>query len=481
MLDILIKGATVVLPGGAEKVDVGVKEGVISYIGTDKNIKSNKTINAAGKVLIPGGIEPHAHIYEPMHKGWTEGRDEWLPTPEEVSKAALFGGTTSMASFAFMDVHSTEVVYNVADAVKARKKVFENHSYGNYIFHPVLTGKPSKATLESIKQAIEEGTTTFKIFTTDVTSKQSGVRIDTGSMYEIMKILSKNDGMLMVHAEDDEWVRYMEAKLKEENRDEAYNLNLVHSKLSEGVAFNKVLQFAKDTGAAIYFAHVTSAAGLDQMRSAKQKGQAVYGEVLHNYLVFSNEDYHKPNGIRFHTYPAMKDPKDREALWKALDDGTLTMVATDEYTTSYSTKIKGQTIETACGGLNGVETRGLIAFSEGYCKGKISLERFVDIFSTNPAKVLGMYPNKGAILVNSDADLVLWDPSIEKKVKLSDLHQASDYNIFEGMVIKGWPSTVLLGGKVVIENGELLGEPTDGKFVKRKMNNDVLEGSFKAW
>ena len=241
----------------------------------------------------------------------------------------------------------------------------------------------------------------------------------------------------------------------------------------------KVIQLAKEAGSATFFAHVTGRSGIREIKRAQQEGQAVYGEVLHNYLMFCNEDYHKPNGIRFHTYPAMKDAEDRAALWNGLADGTLTMVSTDEYTTPYETKIQGNTVETACGGLNGIETRGIVAFSEGYSKGKISLERFVEIFSTNPAKVLGLYPQKGTIQVGSDADLVLWDPNIEKTVELKDLHQPSDYSIFVGMDVKGWPVTVLLDGKVVIDKGELLGKPTDGRFIKRKMTSEVLNGYYK--
>lgn len=473
MLDTLIKGALAVLPGGAVKTNVGIKDGKINYIG-EEELEAKEVIDATGKILMPGGVEAHAHIYEPMHMGWTEGKEEWLPTTEGVTRAALFGGTTTVASFAFMDVHSTENFYNVAKAVDSRKEVFDKHSYTHYVFHPVLTGKPSNETIDSIKQAIEEGTTSFKVFTTDVTSEQSGCKIDTGSLADIMKKIADNNGILMVHAECDEIVKHMEAKLKAEGRDQAYNLNLVHSARSEGIEFNKVLQLAKDAGSATFFAHVTSREGLKQMRAAQAEGQVVYGEVLHNYLCFSNEDYHKENGVRFHTYPAMKDPEDREALWDALADETLTMVSTDEYTTSYARKISGQTLETACGGLNGIETRGIIAYSEGYKKNRFSLRKFVDVFSTGPAKVLGLYPQKGAIMVGSDADLVIWEPDKERTITLDDLHQPSDYSIFVGMKVKGWPEQVLIDGKVAIKDGQLLGTPTQGRFIKRKMMDTVI-------
>lgn len=474
MLDVTIKGAQCVLPGGVCIADIGIRDGIIACIGELDNLLTSRVIEAEGKIVTPGGIEAHAHIWEPMHKGWTDGREEWLPTPEEVTRAALFGGTTTVASFAFMDTHSTEVFYNTAGAVEARRRIFDKHSYTHYVFHPVLTGEPSDETIGSIKEAIREGTTTFKIFTTDVTSKQSGIRIETGSMLAIMRELDKHGGMLMVHAEDDELVRYMEAKLKSDGIDHACNLNFAHSALSEGIAFNKVLQLARAAGSATFFAHVTAREGLAQIRAAKAAGQAVYGEVLHNYLVFSNEDYHKKDGVRFHTYPAMKDPEDREALWHALAEGTLNMVSTDEYTTPYSTKISGQTLETACGGLNGIETRGIVIFSEGYKKGRLTIERFADVFSTSPAKVLGLYPKKGEIQVGSDADLVIWNPDIEKTITLADLHQPSDYSIYEGMEITGWPVTVLLDGKIAVENGKLLTSPTDGRFIKRSLAGEIL-------
>lgn len=474
MLDYLIKNATVVLPEGQAVTDVGVKDGRIEYVGACEGAQAERVIDATGKILLPGGIEAHAHIWEPMHKGWTEGRDEWLPDVQGTTRAALFGGTTTVASFAFMDVHATEVVYDVAAAVESRSAVFSGNSYAHYVFHPVLTGAPTAHTIGTIKEAIQAGTTTFKVFTTDVTSKQSGVRIESGPLLRVMETLAQNGGMLMVHAEDDELVRFMEATLKAEGRDQAYNLNLVHSALSEGIAFNKVLQLAKQAGSATFFAHVTSRAGLAQMRMAQRAGQPVYGEVLHNYLLFSNQDYHKAEGIRFHTYPAMKDPEDREALWQALADGTLSMVSTDEYTTSYATKVHGNTIETACGGLNGIETRGMVAYSYGYEKGRFSLNTFADVFSTGPARVLGLYPQKGAILPGSDADLVLWDPDIDGVLALSELHQPSDYSIFAGLPFKGRPVAVLLNGKMAVEDGKLLATPGDGRFVKRKMQEDML-------
>jgi len=224
----------------------------------------------------------------------------------------------------------------------------------------------------------------------------------------------------------------------------------------------------------LYFAHVTCAEGVAAIADARAHGQPVYGEVLHNYLCFTAEDYRKPDGGKYQTYPALKAEADRLALWEGLANGTLSTVATDEYTTSYQIKTQGKTIASACGGHAGIETRGMIAFSEGYATGRVSLERFVEVFSTNPAKILGMYPQKGALAVGSDADIVLWDPEIKKTIRLADLHHDSDYSIWEGREVTGWPVLTILRGRVMVEGGRLVGSPSDGQFLKRKMAPEVL-------
>jgi dihydropyrimidinase len=373
-----------------------------------------------------------------------------------------------------MNVHTRTATFDANEAVRDRIAIFDGHAYADFAFHPVVTGQPTVETLASVGQAIDDGTASIKVFTTDVTTGQGGVKIDTGSLLDLMRVIAEHGGVLAVHAEDDELVKYQEAKLAREGQDQWYHLHLVHTSLSEDLAFRKVLRLARETGTSVYFMHVTGASGVAAIAEARAHGQMVYGEVLHNYLCFTADDYQRSDGSKYQTYPALKTEMDRQALWEGLARGTLSTVATDEYTTSYQVKTQGRTIATACGGHAGIETRGIIAFSEGYTRGRLSLERFVDVFATNPARILGLYPRKGIIAPGSDADLAIWDPAVKRSIQLTDLHHDSDYSIWEGWQVQGWPVVTILRGKLMVEDGQLVGDPKDGQFITRKLNGTGL-------
>jgi dihydropyrimidinase len=474
--DIVIRGAHVVLPESEAAVDVAIRDGVIAEITEPGRAgAAERVIDASGLLLLPGGVEAHAHVLEPAHRGWTKGEEVWLQGPEGASRAAAFGGTTTVASFAFLGVHDAASDDPVA-AVEKRIELFAGKSYVDFTFHPGIVGNPSPALLANIAPAVEAGIPTFKAFTTCVTTAQQGVKIDDGPLLELMTELAAAGGLLLVHAESDELVTHMEAKLKHEHHDEWFNLHLVHSSMSEELAFHKVVRLAREAGAAVYFVHVTGESGAVEIARARAAGQPVYGEVLHNYLCFTAEDYKQPDGGKIQTYPALKTERDREALWAGLVDGSLTTVATDEYTTDYAVKVGGKTVETACGGHAGIETRGMIAYTEGVATGRMTLRQFVDAFSTRPAKVLGLHPQKGAIAVGSDADLVLWDPEVRKQISIEDLHHDGDYSIWEGWDCVGWPVLTMVRGRVVVDRGELVGTADHGRWLPRHLDRAVLDG-----
>ncbi|MBI1734573.1 MAG: amidohydrolase family protein, partial [Candidatus Rokubacteria bacterium] len=275
-------------------------------------------------------------------------------------------------------------------------------------------------------------------------------------------------------AEEDDLVTYMTETLKREGRAQGYNLHLVHSNLSEDLAFRHVIRLARHAGAAVYFVHTTAKEGVAAIAEARDRGQPVYGEALHNYLQFTCDDYRKPGGTAIHTYPAIKYADDRDALLAGLMDGRLATTATDEYTVHKEYKLAGDTIETVCGGHNGIETRLPVAFTKFVVERNVPLTRFVDITSANAARILGLYPDKGAIQPGSDADLVLIDPALTKTITLDDLHADADYSIWEGFACQGYPVTTILKGKVIVENGKLVGSSSDGRWIARRVSGDVL-------
>jgi dihydropyrimidinase len=477
MLDIVIHGGLVVGDGYERVLDVGIAGEQIAFVAEpDPAREAARVIDASGKLVLPGGVEAHAHIHEPMHRGWTGGKEVWLQSPEGATRAALFGGTTTVLSFAFMAVHVTEHQYDVTAAVAERDAIFRRRSYTDYGFHPVLAGAVSDHTLGTLAEAIADGTPTIKVFTTDLTTTQRGVMIDTGSLRDALGVIAARGGILMSHAEDDGIIKHMEAKLKREGRQQLSNAHLVHTALCEELAFRAVATMARDAECPLYFVHVCGASALGVVEQARAAGQPVYGEALHNMLCFSEENYREPDGAKYHIGMGLRPREDCAALWAGLGDGgPLTTLATDEYTTSYEVKMAGSDIETTPGGHVGIETRGMIGYSEGHRRGRMSLRRFVDVFSTNPARVMGLYPRKGVLAPGSDADVVLWDPDARRTITIADLHHDGDYTPWEGWEVDGWPVMTLLRGNVVVEDGRLQARPGDGRFVKRALAADVRE------
>jgi dihydropyrimidinase len=375
-----------------------------------------------------------------------------------------------------MAVHVTEQEFDARLAVEHRREVFTGRSYADFAFHPVLTGSPSDATIASVGDAIEAGTSTMKLFTTDLTTGQAGVRIDNGSAFEVMKACAEHGALVMVHAEDDDLIKHMEARLRHEGRNGLENVQLVHTLLGEELAVRAYDRMAAAAGAALYVVHVGGREPLAAIAEARAAGRPVYGEVLHNMLCFTTEDYAKPDGAKYHIGMGLKEPGNQEPLWEALARGDLATLATDEYTTSYAVKMAGTDLETTPGGHVGIETRGIVGFSEGYAKGRMSLERFAEVFSANPARLMGLYPRKGAIAPGSDADLAVWDPAVRRTIALDDLHHESDYSPWEGWEVSGWPAATVLRGKVVVEGGRLLGSMDDGRWLPRQLDPAVAAG-----
>jgi dihydropyrimidinase len=267
-------------------------------------------------------------------------------------------------------------------------------------------------------------------------------------------------------------VHYNYAQAKARGQWDWYNLHLIHTNISEDVSFRRVIRLAQQKGTAIYFVHVSAKEGVEAIGEARRRGQPVYGETLHNYASFTSDNYRESNGMKYHTYPSLKSEDDRRALWAGLADGRLSTVATDVVSTTWEIKTKYKTVADTTGGHNGIETRVGIAYSEGVVKLGMSLERFVEVTSANAAKIFGLYPRKGAIAPGSDADITIIDPTINKRLSLNDLH-LSDYSIWEGWQVYGWPVTTVLRGAVMVEDGELVGSPSHGQLIPRKIASGV--------
>ena len=295
--------------------------------------------------------------------------------------------------------------------------------------------------------------------------------VGTGHLHQLMNRIGELNAMLLVHAEEDDMVQHMHQKLIREGRTEWTNMPLVHSVESEDISFRRVVRVAEWTGAPVYFVHVSARSGVQAIAEARSRGYPVYGETLHNYCCFSEANYREEFGMKYHTYPSLKSEADRVALWKAIIEGDLQTMATDEYCTSWETKTVGRTICDVTGGHNGVETRMGITFSEGVSRQGMGLPRFVEVTSTNAAKIMGLYPRKGVLAPGSDADICIIDPTIKRKLTADDFH-ISDYSIWEGYDIEGWPVITILRGQVVVSHGVFRAGIT-GRLLPRKIDPGV--------
>jgi dihydropyrimidinase len=284
--------------------------------------------------------------------------------------------------------------------------------------------------------------------------------------------------MCVMHGEDNDIVMHMYEKLFREGRTGFEHMAEVHNAMSEDLSFRRVITLAESVpGITLYFMHVSAASGVKAVRDARARGLPIYGETLHQYLMYTSEDYKRPNGQIYHTYPSLKSQQDQDELWAGTVDGTILTVATDEVCCSLNVKTMGKRIDDTTGGNVGVEPRVAVMYTEMVGRRGYTLEKFVDLVSTNAAKVMGLYPRKGAIAAGSDADIAVLDPSQRLTIRKEMLHE-QDYSPWEGHEVYAWPCLTLLRGKVVVEDGKFSGHVNDGKYLFRKISEAIRSGAL---
>ena len=328
-----------------------------------------------------------------------------------------------------------------------------------------------------IKDLVAAGLPSIKVFTTNHAPRpnRSITMIDAGQLRDIMEQTAAHGGIVAVHAEDDEVVQRNYVLAEERGDLDWFHLPIIRSNLSEDLSVRRTIQIARHTGSAMYIVHTSAREGVDAVAHARSHGLPVFAETILLYCSFNSENYHEHDGMKYHTYPSTKSETDRLRLWDGLLCGDVSILATDSIATSYAQKTRGRTTKDVQGGNIGIEVRMGVAYTEGVVKQGMSLERFVEVTATNPARILGFYPRKGVIAPGSDADITIMDPSVRKRLSASDMH-LRDYLPWEGWDVAAWPTTVVLRGKVVVEGGVFSGEPTDGRLIPRKIEASVLNG-----
>jgi len=470
MLDLIVSGGIAVMPSRSEPADIGVAGGKIAAIGAPGSLGSigaARTIDASGQIVMPGGVDPHIHCSSPIP---FPGRnvDMLSAPPDQVSRAALHGGTTTLLDFAECSPDRP-----LQQAIEARQREWAGACYCDYGFHLLLRGKIPLEHLGALPEAIQSGHASVKMFTTDIRPNRQGRMVQFGDIWEVLKILGAAGGLAAIHSEDNDIVMHMYEKLIREDRVGFENMAEIHNTLSEDLSFNRVIRLAENVeGAALYMVHVSAATGVAAIAGSRTRGFPIYGETLHQYLLYNAEDYKRPGGQMYHTYPSLKFPKDQEALWAATANGAIQAIATDEVCCPLNVKLQGRRIDDTTGGNSGVEPRLSLMYTHMVTKRGYSLADFVGLVSANAARIMGLYPRKGALAVGSDADIVLLDPRAGRVLRKEELHE-TDYTPWEGHEVTAWPSMTILRGKVAVENGQLLATPNDGQFLPRKIGDDI--------
>ncbi len=470
MVELVVRGDRVVTPEGVGAYDIAIAgERIVGVAPTGAVPEGTRLIDVTGKIVIPGGIDPHVHCKWPLPNpdgtwGNTDG-------PEVVSRAALHGGTTTMIDFTRASKGAS-----VQAAIEERERDWRGHCACDYAQHLMVEGALSPDLYPQLAEAIQAGYPTVKIFTTDITPSRKGRMVDFGDIHEVFGVLAKQGGLGVIHAEDNDIVMHMYAKLMREDRTSFENMAEVHNTLSEDISFRRVIRLAENVpGTALYMMHVSAGTGVAAIREARARRLPIYGESLHQYMLYTSDDYRLPNGQIYHTYPSLKSAEDQAALWAGARDGSINCVATDEICCTLQRKLQGRRIDDTTGGNAGVEPRVALMYTEMVGKRGYGLARFVDLVSSNAARIMGLYPRKGALALGSDADICVLDPALRRTVRKEDLHE-TDYTPWEGRDVDAWPSLTMLRGKVVVENGTYSGDLADGRWLERRIDPGIISG-----
>jgi dihydropyrimidinase len=453
----LVKGGTLVTASETYQSDVLIDEGLISLIGKDLDsvVQADTVVDAAGKLVIPGGIDVHTHLDMPF--GGTYSVDDF----ETGTIAAAFGGTTSIVDFAIQNYGGS-----LHTALEDWHKKAEGKAAIDYGFHMIVREINPQVLAEMDEMVRREGVTSFKLFM----AYTNVFRLDDGSIFKAMRQTADNGGLICMHAENGGVIDVLVEKALSEGKTAPKYHALTRPSKAEGEATGRAIALSEMAGVPIYIVHLSCAEALEKVREARDAGLPAYAETCPQYLFLDYSDYEREGfeGSKFVMSPPLRDKSHQAALWKGLAGNDLQVVSTDHCPFCMKEKELGKgDFSKIPNGAPGIETRMSLLYG-GVLAGKISLNRFVELTSTNPAKLMGLYPKKGSITIGGDGDLVVFDPEATMVLRHQDLHMNVDYNPYEGREVKGVPATVLSRGKVIIDRGQYLGKAGEGRFVPRQ-------------
>jgi dihydropyrimidinase len=460
--DLLIRGGTVVTPDGVGAQDVAVTGQTIAAIEAPGSMEPEgaRQIDAEGCLVLPGGVDPHVHYSLSFGPVTAESQDH--------SRAAALGGTTTVIDFALQEPPAS-----LHDAIEAKKAEAADRMAVDYSFHAILAGpEVSFEVIEEIGDVIRAGIPTIKTFTT------YGWMTDDGHRLGVMEQVAAHGGMSVVHAEDDAIANWLTKKYVREGKTHGAYIAETRGPIVEEAAVRRTMLLAEFSGSPLYVLHMAAGRAVLALAEGRARGLPFYGETLTPYLSFTADRLwdDEGRGLLWNNYPVLKQDEDRELLWRALADDRLSTVGSDHFALNASDKYEkmGTTVDSLMAGWPNVELRVPVTYHLGVAEGRLSLERFVQVVAANPARLMGLYPRKGAIAVGSDADLVVLDPNRRWTVDVADLAMSSDYTPWQGWELQGRVTHTVLRGSVVVERGRFVGAPGGGRFLERRLGPEVL-------
>ena len=453
-MSILIKNGRVVTAAESYIADVYIEEEQIVAIGKNLNYAADKIIDATNKLVFPGGIDPHVHLDMPFMG--TYSSDDY----ETGTRAALHGGTTMVIDFILQTQGDT-----LHNALKTWQQKSQGKAIGDYSYHMAVTDFNDDVAKEVIQFIEEEGITSFKTFM----AYKGALMIDDGQMVQLMKVVKKHGGLVTVHATNGDMIDSLISKNKAEGNLSPLYHYLSQPEVTEAEASGRFTDMLHYTGCPGYIVHMTCEGALNAVRKATQRNQKVFVETCTQYLMLDASLYEKDfESAKWVMSPPLREKKDQIALWSGINQGLIQVVGTDHCPFNWEQKLMGKDdFSKIPNGHPAIEHRMEFLYSEGVHQGKISLTKYVELTSTNAAKIFGMYPRKGTIAIGSDADIVIFDPKKEHTISVETHHMNCDYSAYEGRKVMGKTETVILRGKIAIENGDCKLKAGFGQFIKR--------------
>lgn len=460
-MSILIKNGRVITATDDYVADILIEGEEVVAIGRNLKADAEKVIDASGKLVMPGGIDPHVHLDMPFMG--TYSSDDYSTG----TRAALHGGTTMVIDFILQTQGDT--LYN---ALRTWQKKSEGKAYGDYSYHMAVTDFNDDVAKEVVDMIQKEGITSFKTFM----AYKGALMIDDGQMVGLMKVVKENGGLVTVHATNGDMIDHLIAKHRSEGKLSPLYHYLSQPEITEAEASGRFADMSDYTGCPGYIVHMTCEGALNEIRNSTRRNQKVFVETCIQYLVLDASLYEKDfEGAKWVMSPPLREPKDQETLWAGINQGLVQVVATDHCPFMWEQKKMGEKdFSKIPNGHPAIEHRFELLFSEGVQKGRISLNKFVEVSSTNAAKIFGMFPRKGTIAIGSDADIVIFDPNEEHSISVDSHHMNVDYSGYEGWKLKGKTKTVLLRGQVAIEDGETKVDAGYGQFIHRGQTSSII-------